>query len=124
MKIRLISNAAVLVCSVVFIVGFSRVAVAEDSKSSVDQITKDFLVACEMSKLSINLGKTPQFKEDPADLAYRVAELMSDAFKTTEVKDAYKNIVSAAPESRVQLWHQSAKDLGVKNFKCKTIGFK
>ncbi len=92
--------------------------------SGVDQITKDFLIACEMSKLSVNLAKTNSFKADPADLAYRVAELMSGAFKTAEVKDTYKAILVASADSRVALWHSAAKQLGVKNFKCKTIGFK
>ena len=98
--------------------------VDELTRSSVEQLAKDFMIACEMSKLSINLGKTSAFKNDPADLAYRVAELMSGAFKTTEVKDTYRAITAANPNSRVALWHASAKELGVKDFKCKTIGFK
>ncbi|CAN5508507.1 hypothetical protein BH10BDE1_BH10BDE1_13310 [soil metagenome] len=121
-------NSTILVCSLLLLSiglgGRSSIAMAEESKSTVDQITKDFLIACEMSKLSINLAKTDPFKADPADLAYRVAEMMSGAFKTEEVKESYKTITNAAPESRVELWHKSAKDLGVKNFKCKTIGFK
>lgn len=121
-------DSAILICSAIALsVGLSvvpSVAHSEESKSTVDQITKDFLIACEMSKLSINLSKTAPFKEDPADLAYRVAEMMSGAFKTEEVKESYKTITNAAPEARVDLWHKSAKDLGVKNFKCKTIGFK
>ena len=123
MKINLSFNACAVACVAILLMGRPSSGLAEDAKSSVDQITKDFLMACEMSKLSINLGRTAPFKDDPADLAYRVAELMSAAFKTTEVKDAYKAIVNAAPDKRVQLWRQSAKDLGVKNFKCKTIGF-
>ena len=102
----------------------ASIARAQDPASSVDQLAKDFAIACEMSKLSIALGKTAAFKEDKADLAYRVSELMSGAFKTHEVKDTYKAITQAAPESRVELWHKSAKDLGVKKFNCKTIGFK
>ncbi len=97
---------------------------AQDPPSSVEQMAKDFAIACEMSKLSIALGKTAAFKADQADLAYRVSELMSGAFKTHEVKDTYKAITQANPETRVELWQKSAKDLGVKNFKCKTIGFK
>lgn len=99
-------------------------SVEDLAKSSVEQIKKDFLIACEMSKLSVNLAKTPEFKNDPADLAYRVSELMSGAFRTPEVKDTYKAIVNSNPDSRVELWHRSAKEFGVKNFKCKTIGFK
>ena len=99
-------------------------AVEELTKSSPDQLAKDFSIACEMSKLSINLAKTPAFKNDPADLAYRVAELMSGAFRTPEVKDTYRAITNANPDSRVELWHKSAKELGVVGFKCKTIGFR
>ncbi len=102
----------------------ASVALAQDPPSSVEQMAKDFAIACEMSKLSIALGKTPAFKDDKADLAYRVSELMSGAFKTHEVRDTYKAITQAAPESRVELWQKSAKELGVKNFACKTIGFK
>lgn len=102
----------------------SSEAFAQETKSSDEQLAKDFAIACEMSRLSINLGKTPAFREDKADLAYRVSELMSGAFKTHEVKDAYKAITGSAPEARVELWHITAKELGVKNFKCKTIGFK
>lgn len=93
-------------------------------KSSVEEMTKDFMMACEMSKLAVNLTKTPAFKDDPADLSYRVSELMSAAIRTHEVKDAYKAIVQAKPEERVKLWHETARQNGVKDFKCKTIGFR
>lgn len=102
----------------------TSLALAQDPPSGVEQMAKDFAIACEMSKLSIALGKTPAFKDDKADLAYRVSELMSGAFKTHEVRDTYKAITQAAPESRVELWQKSAKELGVKNFACKTIAFK
>jgi hypothetical protein len=77
-----------------------------------------------MSKFSVALAKTPEFKENPADLVYRVSEMMSGAFKTHEVKDTYRAIVNANPDTRVEMWHKSAKEFGVKNFKCKTIGFR
>ena len=101
----------------------TSVGLGDLTKSSPDAIEKDLRIACEMSKLTQNLSKTSVFKNDRADLAYRVAELMSATFKTPEVKDAYRAIVVADPKTRVDLWHQVAKDGGVKGFSCKTIGF-
>lgn len=101
----------------------TSVGLGDLTKSSPEAIEKDLRIACEMSKLTENLSKTSVFKKDRADLAYRVAELMSAAFKTPEVKDAYRAIVVANPKTRVDLWHQVAKEGGVKGFSCKTIGF-
>lgn len=101
----------------------TSVGLGDLTKATPDAIEKDLRIACEMSKLAQNLAKTSVFKNDRADLAYRVAELMSAAFKTPEVKDAYRTIVVADPKTRVDLWHQVAKDGGVKGFSCKTIGF-
>ena len=124
LELKVIAIAITLLTVVVTVVGRVSVSQAQELASSLDQIEKDFAIACEMSKMSIALGKTAAFKNDQADLVYRVSELMSGAFKTHEVKDTYKAITVANPDSRIELWHQSAKELGVKNFKCKTIGFR
>lgn len=99
-------------------------AIAQELRSDSDAIAKDFAVACELSKFALGLGKTAAFRDQKPDLAYRVAEIVSGAFKTHEVKDAYRAIAAAAPEDRVKLWYESAKENGVKNFKCPTIAFK
>ena len=121
--------AGAIIFAAVFTAGIANAQtvgeiVAPTPKSSPEEIAKDFYVACEMSKLSLNLAKTPPFKDQAADLSYRVSEMMSGALRTHEVKEAHKAITQAKPEDRVKLWYEAAAQNGLKGFKCKTIGFR
>lgn len=107
---------------VTVLVLFPFVAFAQDKKSAKDELERDFAMACEISKVTQSLLKSGPFKENKPVLAYTISKMMEAALETPEAKNTFKALSVAALEDRNKLWHQSAKDVGLANWKCPTIG--
>jgi hypothetical protein len=89
-------------------------------KTDMQSLETDFAILCETSKMATALKKNKAL--NAADLAERLSSMLESGLRAKEVKTARAAITHAAAMDKKELWEKAAKDAGLKNWKCPTIG--
>ncbi len=91
-------------------------------KSDPKSIQKDYALLCELSKLQSNLAKSDAFKDELPDLIYKTHSMFERVIETDLMRKVASAISTADHKDKEKMWHQSAKDAGLKNWRCRGVG--
>lgn len=90
--------------------------------TQLDQIRKDFSIACEISKEARKLSKTKKYSRDPNALNLWIQGEVKNRIQTEDILKLSSTTGMVDERTRENVWKQTADDLGVSGFTCPNIG--
>ena len=105
---------------IVFLALAISLPVVAEQKTDFPTIEMDFAILCETSKMATALSRKKALSA--VDLAERMSSMLEHGLRSKEVQTARTGINGAPVKTRKSLWENAARELGLRDWKCPTVG--
>ncbi|MBX2994800.1 MAG: hypothetical protein KF681_08255 [Bdellovibrionaceae bacterium] len=116
------SKSQKFLCLFVFIITYSSPLLSHAAPNPQSTQALDFAMACEVSKIAQRTKQDPALKGREDEVRLRMSRMALAGLRSADALTAYKDAKDAKAEDRKKIWHEAAKETGLSNWSCPSIG--